>query len=279
MTQYKKTSIFLILLSIITLCIITCNKQELGHQDFPRIKTTAVSMVSDTGAQFTGEIIDIPEDCEIIDYGFVWGPKKDVTINQEKISLGNIPTTGPISCFANYGMVEGNECFFKSFLQTSTLIVYGNELSFISSGSHAPIILSVSPDSGSWLDTVTITGKYFSSNPNNIQVFFNSSSVPKIINEYSVTQIKVIVPTSITTTYNTVSIKFGSIIYPSDKIFKLIPKVKSTTRNPLTDPRNTANQNKQDELIMNDYKFISGVDATIDIRTNSLIQVEVLYNN
>jgi hypothetical protein len=215
----------LVLLVISIFFIVSCNN-NLGEQPFPKIKTIDVTMISDTGAQFRAEIIDIPDGCEILDYGFVWSREEKPISAFEKVSLGKNASTGLFSAFANYAMLEGVKYYFKAYVRTATVTVYGNELSFISLGSHAPQIIALSRDSGSLKDTITIKGKYFSYSSTEMDVLFNDRTIPKLYNCNTDSSILIVIPYFLDTEFNKISIKYGGVIYPSKIIFKLVSKIK-----------------------------------------------------
>ncbi|MBN1968730.1 MAG: IPT/TIG domain-containing protein [Candidatus Delongbacteria bacterium] len=139
-----------------------CDKDEITSRDYPRLKTLPVSEITEEGAIFNAEII-FRGDFEIINYGFVWAESENPTIsNSERIIYSDNIQSNNYSETIETTLKENVPYFVRAFLETNDYIVYGENVSFISLGSKAPEIYSFSPTSGTWGDTINITGDNFS---------------------------------------------------------------------------------------------------------------------
>lgn len=228
-TIYNRYSAFATL-SLLSLILFTCKQHELGDTGFPRVRTLFVEMISDTGAVFKGEIMDIPADCEVLDHGFVWTEYPGATTYVEKVSLGSTRKTGEFKASASRAMTEGKKYYFKSFVQTPTLTIFGNELDFISLGSHKPEITSISPSSGSWSDTIVIHGKHFSNSTYQMYVMFGNKTSQNISS--TSTEIRTIVPPDLDTANCKLGIKYANVLYPGEQVFTLVPNVQLNSIEP-----------------------------------------------
>jgi hypothetical protein len=256
-----------------------CNKKELGQTGLPRVRTIEVEMVSDTGVAFKGEVIDLPEECMILDYGFAWSETKNATYSFEKISLGSNLQKGMFKGYSNRAMIEGHKYYFKAFVKTNLATVFGTELSFVSLGSKAPFISNIIPGSCSWGDTIIIRGKYFSNNASlmNILIGGNTCNYDNIDN-LSDTVVKIIIPYSIDTTINTVSVKYGNMVYPSAKIFTLNPNVKIISMSPSTGTWNSVVKLHGQHLSFSQGVYFDNTLAQTTSKSDSLIEIKVPYN-
>lgn len=221
----------------LTMFFNSCKQNELGDTGFPRVRTLHVEMISDTGVIFKGELIDIPADCEIVDYGFCWSEYVGATIYVDKVSLGTTRSIGAFEGIASRAMVAGRKYYFKAYVQTPKATIYGNELDFVSLGSNGPVISAISPNSGSWGDTVIVKGKHFTSNTYHMQVYFGTALGMNI--KSSANEIKTLVPFDLDTSQCKISIKYNNVSYPSEQVFTLIPDVTVTSIEPASGSWNT----------------------------------------
>lgn len=256
---------------ILLFSLSTCSKEELGNSGLPRIRTVVVESISDTGAVFRGEIIDIPKDCEVIDHGFVWSDSKEMTNYLEKVSLGSTSSKGPFNAGINRVMVEGRKYYFKAFIQTTKDIIFGNELEFISLGAYTPVISSIYPESAGWLDTVIVRGKYFS-NSYRMDVYFDDYPAKNCVNTDSM--LKVLVPQHLNSLNTKVSIRFANVNYPG-KEFHLVPNLKITSLEPSSAWWNSVIKVKGKLLQITEDIYFDSIKATIKSRTDSMMEVIV----
>jgi N-acetylneuraminic acid mutarotase len=219
-----------ILLLFILVLNVKCQEDEDTARNYPRLKTLPVSEITKEGATFNAEII-YRGDFEIINYGFVWDYATDnptIEKNEQLVYSNNLNSKG-FSERIESSLVEGYNYYVRAFVQTNDFLVYGEILSFTSLGSNAPNIDSFTPTSGTWGDTLNITGKKFGSKPENItvklgeletEVIFSTDStisvlVPAVSNDKTV-KLKVSIAG------NSSTAKDG-FIYLSPSIFNISP--------------------------------------------------------
>jgi hypothetical protein len=164
--------IFPVLIAIFLL--VTCDNYEFPKSPYPRIETLPVVNISETGVTFQATITQIGEK-EITNHGFVWGPTENLSIaNEDKIQLGVTSNLGAFEADIKSGLFKDETYFVKAFVATQDYFVYGEAVSFTSKGSTPPVIKSFSPSEGTWGDTVTIKGNYFSALAKNNVVKFGT---------------------------------------------------------------------------------------------------------
>ncbi len=254
----------------------SCKQHELGDTGFPRVRTLFVEMISDTGAVFKGEIIDIPADCEILDYGFVWTEYPGSTTYVEKVSLGTTRNTGEFKASASRAMAEGKKYYFKAFIQTPTLTIFGNEMDFVSLGSHKPEITSITPATGSWGDTIVIHGKNFSNNTYQMFVMFGDKTGMNVSS--TSTEIKTIVPIELDTAKCKIGIKFMNVLYPGEQAFTLVPNVEVTSIEPTSGSWNTTVKIKGKNLKYAQGVFFNNIITTLKSLSDTVAETVVPYN-
>lgn len=179
-----------LLLAIISLIIlhVSCKKEVLDSQEYPRIETHEISNIGSEGAIFNAEVLTLGSN-PILEYGFLWDtiPHLAYTFS-EKIEVKKTIHEGPFECFVNASLVKNKEYYVTAYVRTEDFIVIGKVRSFISNGSVPPNILSFSPQFGNWGDTISIRGERFSYKFNKVNlgkigtwVTFNSDSLVKLV--------------------------------------------------------------------------------------------------
>lgn len=169
----------------ILLLLIACEKEEFIH---PVIYTGEVTGISSDGARFHGRII-IQSDVKIMDHGFVWGENINPEFGNAYTMSKGEPVSSDFTVDVKTTLEESQTYFVRAFARNDTYTWYGREVSFISRGSKAPVIHDVSPLSGSWGDTLTMKGRYFSFDEEENKVFlgprceltYSSDSVLKFV--------------------------------------------------------------------------------------------------
>src|SRR5690554_108100 len=152
---------YFLLISVLGL-LLRCDKAEISSRNYPRLKTLPVSEITRGGALFNAEII-YRGDFEIINYGFVWSESEYPTIiDSERVEYSTDIQSTSFSKKIKTTLKENVSYFVRAFVETNDYLVYGANVSFISLGSKAPEILSFTPVSGTWGDTISIAGKNFS---------------------------------------------------------------------------------------------------------------------
>jgi len=172
MKKIFSRSLFIFLSSFL---LVTCEKEEVTPRDYPRVTTYEVSNISSAGAVFQAEIT-YPGNGPITDHGFVWGTETGGNLNSAEIkSLGPKAGKGAFSATVATAMEKGETQYVRAYAIGNGYTVYGKEVSFVSLGSQAPEIAGFSPGTGTWGDTIQITGAGFSFLQRNNKVNFGDS--------------------------------------------------------------------------------------------------------
>lgn len=220
----NKNTIKLLLFIIAMAVLVTCNdgEDEVTPREYPRINTLDVSSISENGATFNAEII-YPGNGAIIEYGFVWGENIKPTIASfdKTIQTENI-TTGFFSAAITTTLKEGIKYYVRAYAKNDTHLVYGKTVEFMSLGSGAPEITSLIPDFGTIGDTILIYGSGFSYNLDDNDVMIGEVRPTKLHSSDST--ISIVIPTSLTTKLNAVSVSIIENKYEYDS-FELINPV------------------------------------------------------
>lgn len=153
--------------AIVALILFTaaCADEKVVKRSYPVINTDDVTGITELGATFNGEVLDIGDG--IVEYGFVFNhgflgsyPFPAVAT---KISLGTTDTRGKFSIFANAGMAAGETYNLRTYaISTKGTVVLGQEVKFVSQGSLGPEVSDISPKEATVGDMIVITGKRFS---------------------------------------------------------------------------------------------------------------------
>lgn len=162
-----------IIWALVGINIVTCNKYEFPQTPYPRLETIEVTDISQTGATFRAHLTDFGSQA-IVDHGFIWSLSENFIQENDKIQLGEISGSSEFNGEINHGLYKDNTYFVKSYVTTSTYQVFGNVVAFVSKGSKPPIISRFSPTMGKSGDTVTLTGKNFSSTSSRNKVKFGT---------------------------------------------------------------------------------------------------------
>lgn len=152
--------ICIILLSAFVL--LRCNKDVPDERKWPKVITLPVTDITELGARFNAEIVN-RGDLKILSYGFVWDEKvnpviesSDRVISSDDLVL--VKFSGQISTTLGKDVIY----HVRAFLRTDDYLVYGKDVEFKSLGSSSPKIISFTPKTGTWGDTIQIRGKNFS---------------------------------------------------------------------------------------------------------------------
>ena len=177
-----KQFIYSFLLIIVFLEFVTCRKDEVATKEYPRLNTFDVAGINESGAIFKAEVIS-GNLSDIKEYGFVWdtGVNPNVELN-DKIVISGPLSSKVFSETAHSALKKGVLYYMRAYLKTDKFLVYGKIVSFQSLGSEAPVITEFSPKSGTWNDTIKITGKNFRYKTSGIVVKLGSIPVTIISN-------------------------------------------------------------------------------------------------
>ena len=174
---------------IFVLLFSSCTKDD--QRGFPSVTTLTEPEVYENGAVIHAEISQ-ENVFEIIDHGVVYCIEKNANNEDhfDKISLGVLPGTS-FSVNIERNLVRNAPYIVKAYVTTKQKTVYGNEISFISKGSKAPVITGFVPAKGMSGDTLKITGEYFSSKNSDNKVTFSAVSAQIISSTDSVITVRI----------------------------------------------------------------------------------------
>ncbi len=215
-------------ISFTMLLLFTCDNYEFPKSPYPRIVTLPVVNILETGVTFQGIITQLGQK-EITNHGFVWGLDKNPLIsNDDKIQLGAKSNPGSFGAEVKYGLAEGVTYFVKAFVATEDYFVYGEAVAFTSKGSTPPKIKSFLPAEGTWGDTITIKGNYFSALPRNNVVKFSSLESKVVLSNDST--IMCIVPDNIKGLLVSIDVQVaGNIAVAPEKFQLTVPQIDDFT--------------------------------------------------
>jgi len=181
----------IIVLFLYFICF-SCEKEaEIQPKDYPYLITGEVD-VNNAGAVFYARISN-PGNAEIIRYGFVWSKIDNSTGDTEYSKIINSHLrTNEYSMQINSGLILNQTYTVRAYIETKRYKVYGNAIPFMSLGSLPPEISDFTPKFGPIGTKVTITGKNFINNPQNILVRFGNFEA--IVNSASETELLVTSP-------------------------------------------------------------------------------------
>lgn len=223
-----------IVLIFIVVSLVKCERDEITSRNYPRLKTLAVTEITPEGVKFNAEII-FRGNFEVINYGFVWGEKENPTItNSDRTIYSDNIQSKTFYKSVQTTLKKDVSYFVRAFVKTNDYIVYGENIKFLSLGSGAPSITSVTPLEISFCDTVFIKGSNFSYIKDQNSLKFGSvkaniisatdtlitASVPDLINSSSF-NIEVSTQGNKTTSQETVKMKNPQIVSvnPSNVVF------------------------------------------------------------
>jgi hypothetical protein len=169
---------------LIGLVSFTCRDEDLGTRSYPSIDTKPITAVNESGANFNAVILSTGN-AGISDHGFVYDDASNPDLdNSDHISLGETSQKGSFSAFANRNLIKDKRYYVKAYAtaKNNNLVVYGQQVEFVSRGGRAPEIKDFIPKEGVIGDTIMIIGTGFSDiSANNIVRFGQeASSVIKV---------------------------------------------------------------------------------------------------
>lgn len=156
------------------LILAACNQEDYVR-GYPQIVSSRITSNTALGISVEAGIGGVDQD-KIIDAGFVWGTKEQLSIEKNFITHLGKPASANLSTDIHSQMIAGKTYFMRAFLQTDRIIVYGPPMSFKSLGSEGATIQSVLPSVVSITDIITITGKGFGTDPAQVTVYFQFST-------------------------------------------------------------------------------------------------------
>jgi len=247
-------------------CLLTtCKKEEIAKKEYPRVNTLEVSGINESGATFNANIIS-GDPSRIKEYGFVWdtSPFPEVDFH-DKLVVTGVLTGNKFLGIAHSALKKDAVYYMRAYVKTDNYLVYGRVVSFKSLGSEAPLLSGFSPKTGTWGDTIKVTGKNFRYKMSGIEV--KLGDVLATIISGTDTTINLVVPAKKNSekVNLTVSIE-GNNSASSSQFTYLIPKISGV--NPLS-------------ATYNDTVYIRGINFFRDPASNKVffngVQVRLVY--
>ncbi len=215
-----------LLLGVATLLLGGCKKHM---QDHPQIVTEDPVVNSVNSVEFKAEIKQIG-DFAISDYGFVYssngyyGNSLDIGTGV-KVSLGNAPTAGKYSRIVENVLenIYSNVIQVRSYITNSNGTVYG---AVKIATLPVPSASSVAPMMGKVGDEITINGQFYTTNAEEVKVFFgNVATAAKSVER---TKIVAQVPSGINARHNNtieIGVQIGQQRYQASHGFTIQARV------------------------------------------------------
>jgi len=272
--MYKHEYLFtiLVLLSILTSC--SSNNEETEPQTLkPEVFTVNATIGLNGGVNLSGSYNSNGN--KISEIGFEYS--LDGLFNNTIVLNSDLDSNDEIEYFLANGIEENVKYFYKAFAKISGESFFGDTKSFISDGSAAPEINSISNDIGHIADTLEIYGKYFIDLNN--QTFVDFSGVNGQIIFLNDTIIKCKIPTNINNIINNVRVRIDNRVdsYSSFTLFE--PKIE--TINPITGVIGdtlSINGNHYDIVNSRNKVFFGNIQATTTESNRERIKIVVPEN-
>jgi N-acetylneuraminic acid mutarotase len=225
LTRKKITSVVYFFFLLIILLIIRCEEEKPVTREYPRLKDTEVTNISDSGATFSADLYSMGTEVQE-EYGFLWDTWGELNYNgSNKVILGKPLKTGVFTADISSALFKDREYTVKPFVKTGERFVYGPSVTFKSLGSNAPIIYGFNPRSGGWGDTIKISGKNFSWITGSNEI--NLNSVPCRTTESTDTTLFFIISHAVTSVKNAVSVSLAGNVntFKKDSLIFLPPEI------------------------------------------------------
>ena len=292
MNKKNYLAIVLVLLSILISCNPEDEKEETQNLD-PQVVTIDATIGPDGGVNLLGSYNSNKN--TISEIGFEYAVDS-LFRNTIKINA-QIGSTDEIDYFIANGLEDNVNYYYKAFVISSGKSFFGDTKSFLSNGSVAPEIRSISNDYGHISDTLEILGNYFKDTK--YQTFVNFSGINSQIISLNDTLIKCRVPSNISAIVNEVRVRIDNRADTYSSFTLLEPTIE--TIEPITgvigdtltlngehyDIVNSGNNvffgNTQSNVIESNREFVKVIvpenieSTTASIKLNAQLQ-DVTYN-
>jgi len=133
---------------------------------------------TENGVEFSASILLESEET-IVECGFVYGLNAKPNLQNNVLKVSEFSRSKYAIEIENV-LRPDTTYYVRSFVRTEKYLIYGNEVSFYSNGSKAPVIEKIEPTIAFWGDTIMITGENFDHSGNNNKVFFNQFEAEKL---------------------------------------------------------------------------------------------------
>jgi hypothetical protein len=138
--------IFLILFATY-LFIISCNEKQEISREYPLIVTKDAE-VTQEGVKLNAEVIVVGGE-EDIRYGFVWHDAPDPTLeNGIYMFVDQDMINKKFHLKIHCSLAKSVVYYARAFVETTQMVIYANEVTFVSNGSLPPLISNFYPKVG-----------------------------------------------------------------------------------------------------------------------------------
>lgn len=168
--------------------LIGCEKEE--PVVLPNLEIVNATQITNNAATLQAKILE-KGTAEIIEFGFIWQANGEPFLDNpatQKVILDTPVEEGAISATIS-GLQAGTAYSYKAFVSTQSDTYTSMVTSF---QTQTPLIESISPAEGIQDTEVTLTGQYFSSNPDQVKVFVEGEAAE--VTAASETQLTFIMP-------------------------------------------------------------------------------------
>ncbi len=169
----------IILWCILVQLLYSC-QPESRQADFVVLSTNEVAIEGNTenGVVFSAEIL-LSKDEPILDNGFVYALTSKPTLGTDVKVAAEEEGASKFSSKMMDALAPDTTYHVRSYAKTQSFLTYGNEVTFRSNGSKAPIIEKIEPSIAFWGDTILVTGKNFDRSGKNNSVWFGGFEASK----------------------------------------------------------------------------------------------------
>ncbi len=127
--MYTKT-LTLAMAGLLALLSSGCQEEEKVLFEYPMVMTLAADHITPNSARLHAVITDGPVE-QISEHGFVWGTSTILNVqDSDKVSFTGSPSAFNYSCDIAFEPDPFEKYFFRSYIVSGELIIYGNTVSF-----------------------------------------------------------------------------------------------------------------------------------------------------
>lgn len=211
----KRSWLFLFFVFFLWAC-----KDERSSVGFPTVTTESTVTIPETGGVVVTFNVEYLGSGKLNDCGIIYRQKSG-DVNEFKLSLGSQGAVSSVfKVEINQDILPDIEYVVKAYAETDDHLVYGNEVSFVSSGGKSPEFVSITPIEADYGDTLSIAGRYFSTVKEWNKVQFGDKTVIPVFS--TDTLLKVIVPTLTKASDVTISVTSAGKTSSYGKSFALL---------------------------------------------------------
>jgi hypothetical protein len=188
-----RKSLLKYLLLLLFSLVMSCNDDFVEVREFPGVTTESVSDITADGATLHASVT-LRKNPQIEMHGFVWsthGIVPKVGGSNGELKFSGPPQNNQFTARITASLEKGEEYTVRAFVIAQGITVYGREEKFVSLGSQAPLVRDYNPKSGTWGDTISFSGKNFSTVLNGNEVVFGAAKAIVIFATDTLIKVKV----------------------------------------------------------------------------------------